>query len=63
MDECEDIVIGRLMKLPKELLKDMCKAYGVETSGSKQDLAELVGEQLTNETGNDDDDDDEDEDA
>ena len=33
MDECEDIVIGRLMKLPKSLLKDICKAYGVETSG------------------------------
>lgn len=60
MDECEDIVIDRLMKLPKELLKDMCKAYGVETSGSKQDLAELVGEQLTNETGNENESDDED---
>ena len=60
MDECEDIVIERLMKLPKELLKEMCKAYGVETSGSKQDLAELVGEQLTNETGDEDDEDDED---
>ena len=53
MDECEDIVIDRLMKLPKELLKDICKAYGVETSGSKQDLAELAAEQLTNETGDD----------
>ena len=62
MDECEDIVIDRLMKLPKELLKGICKVYGVETSGSKQDLAELAAEQLTNETGNESDEED-DEDA
>ncbi|KAK3289166.1 hypothetical protein CYMTET_3393 [Cymbomonas tetramitiformis] len=61
MDAYEDIVIEHLMKLPKDLLKDMCKAYyGVEMSGSKQDLADLVAEQLTNVTGSDSDGDDED---
>ena len=29
----DEPVIERFMKLPKEMLKDICKAYGVETSG------------------------------
>ena len=58
MDECEDIVIERLMGWPKELLKEACKHHGVEVFGSKKVLAERVGEQLCNETDGEEEDDD-----
>ena len=51
MEKCTDFVSGRLMKkCSKPQLKDLCKTFGVETSGSKQDLADLVAEQMTDET-------------
>ena len=51
MEKCTDRVSGRLMKkCSKPQLKDLCKTFGVETSGSKQDLADLVAEQMTDET-------------
>ena len=60
MADCEDLIVKRLMKHRPALLVQMLKDHGAPEHAIKgathEELAEMVAEQETNETDDDDDD-------